>query len=164
MTVPELMTEHHTWQTGRYVQACEALDDAKLDETMACFEPFPWECPQPTLRQMLSRASAFAAPWMHAINGIETEYHPATLEAMQTALPVNRSGFIDILKAVEADHSYDLTFVDAVCDPPEVFSYGGVIAHVLCHTAYRRAMISLHVRQLGLQFEEFIDAMAWQGR
>jgi AraC-like DNA-binding protein len=164
MKVPELMTEHHTWQVGQYLAACAGLDDAKLDETMGCREPFPWHCPQPTLREMLGRASAYAAPWMHAINGTETDYHPQSLEAMRAALPVNRWGFLDILRAVEADDSYYLTFVDAVCDPPVVFSYGGVIAHVLTHTAYRRAAISQHLTNLGLEFEEAMDALAWRQR
>jgi hypothetical protein len=34
----------------------------------------------------------------------------------------------------------DETFVDATCDPPETFSYGGVLAHVLTFSAVRRTM------------------------
>jgi hypothetical protein len=34
----------------------------------------------------------------------------------------------------------DETFVDAVCDPPETFSYGGIVAHVLTFSAVRRTM------------------------
>ena len=32
------------------------------------------------------------------------------------------------------------TFVDAICDPPESFTYGGVLAHVLTFSAVRRTM------------------------
>jgi hypothetical protein len=34
----------------------------------------------------------------------------------------------------------DETFVDAICDPPETFSFGGVLAHVLTFAAVRRTM------------------------
>ena len=34
----------------------------------------------------------------------------------------------------------DETFVDAVCEPPEVFTYGGMIAHVLTFAAHRRTL------------------------
>ena len=38
------------------------------------------------------------------------------------------------------------TFIDATCDPPQTFSYGGMIAHVLNFSAYRRtlAVAALH--------------------
>ena len=32
----------------------------------------------------------------------------------------------------------DDTFIDALCDPPEVFTYAGMIAHVLTFAAYNR--------------------------
>ena len=34
----------------------------------------------------------------------------------------------------------DETFIDAVCDPPETFTYGGMVAHVLTFAAVRRTM------------------------
>ena len=50
---------------------------------------------------------------------------------------------VQVIRTVERDRSWDLTFVDAVCEPPEVFSYGGVIGHVLTNNAYRRfALVS----------------------
>jgi hypothetical protein len=35
----------------------------------------------------------------------------------------------------------DETFVDALCDPPEIFTYGGMIAHVLTFAAHRRVLV-----------------------
>jgi AraC family transcriptional regulator len=162
MKVPELMTEHHVWQVGQYLHACSNLDDAHLDAAMDCSDPFPWCDQQVTLREMLGRASAFSAPWMEAINGVKTSYNPGTVAEMKAALPVNRAGFFDILKAVEADNSYDLTFVDACCDPPHVFSYGWVIAHVLTHSTIRRADISRHLHRLGLEFEESMSGLKFE--
>jgi len=150
MTVPELMIEHHTQLMGRYLDSLSAVADDILDAPMSAREPFPWCEPEVTLRQMVGRACAFGAPWMHAINGIETDYHPESVENMRAALPVNCAGFLDIMRAVEKDGTYDLTFVDAVCEPPEVFSYGGVIAHVLTHTAYRQVAIGQHLMAMGL--------------
>ena len=37
----------------------------------------------------------------------------------------------------------DETFVDALCEPAEVFTYGGMIAHVLTFAAYRRTLVVL---------------------
>jgi len=157
MNVPEIMIAHHTQLMGRYLETMAPLSDEILDAPMDAGEPFPWCGSTVTLREMASRASAFGAPWMHAINGIETDYHPDTVEKMRAALPVNLAGFRNIMAAVEKDGSFDLTFVDAVCEPPEVFSYGGVIAHVLTHTAYRQVAIGQHLIALGLPTPEGKD-------
>ena len=34
----------------------------------------------------------------------------------------------------------DEAFVDGTCDPPEVFTYGGMLAHVLTFAAHRRTL------------------------
>jgi AraC family transcriptional regulator len=36
----------------------------------------------------------------------------------------------------------DDTFIDAFCDPPEVFTYGGMVAHVVTFAAYNRTLAS----------------------
>ena len=33
------------------------------------------------------------------------------------------------------------TFIDTTCDPPAVFTYGGVVAHVLTFAAHRRTLV-----------------------
>ena len=35
----------------------------------------------------------------------------------------------------------DETFIDALCAPAEVFTYGGLIAHVLTFAAHRRLLV-----------------------
>ena len=48
--------------------------------------------------------------------------------------------FRDLVLTPISEGRADETFVDAVCDPPETFSYGGVLAHVLTFSAVRRTM------------------------
>ncbi|HLK13679.1 MAG TPA: helix-turn-helix transcriptional regulator [Fimbriimonadaceae bacterium] len=149
MATPELMIEHHAWHLSSLLDAASGWSDAELDREMMASEPFPWLEKRATIRQMLGRAAGFAAPWMHAINGIETDYGPTTLPEMRDALERGRVAFIEIIRSVERDHSWNLTFVDAVCEPPEVFSYGGVIGHVLTYNAYRRFALVSEFRSLG---------------
>ena len=49
--------------------------------------------------------------------------------------------FLETVRSRAADGTLDETFVDAVCDPPEVFTYGGMIAHVLTFAAHRRTLV-----------------------
>jgi hypothetical protein len=54
----------------------------------------------------------------------------------------------------------DETFVDAVCDPPEVFTFGGMIAHVLTFAAHRRTLVAGALWTAGIQDVEY-DPMRW---
>jgi len=157
MNVPELMTKHHCWEMARFIDACEKLPPERLDQPMATYEPYIWCEPTVTLRQMLGRACAFAAPWMESINGEETEYNPETLPAMREAVEINREGFLRLLTAIEKEGSYDMTFVDSVCEPPMVFSYVGVLSHALTHAAYRRMVISQELRPLDVGIDGVRD-------
>ena len=164
MATLELMIEHHAWHLSKLLEIAEPWSDAELDRTMQASEPFPWMAERATIRQMLARSAGFAAPWMHAINGIETEYHPETIPAMRDALDRGRVAFIEIIRSVERDRSWDLTFVNAVCEPPEVFSYGGVIGHVLTYNAYRRFALVSEFRSLGHKEVSFGDPIEYERR
>ena len=157
MNVTELMTEHHCWEMLRFLDACDKLTASQLDQTLIGSEPEPWRECDATLRDMLGRAAAFAAPWMEAINGEKTDYNPSSLEEIRKAITINRDGFMRILKSVDKDQSYSLTFVDSLCDPPHVFSYNGVLAHALTNAAYRRFVIANTLRMLDVGIERVSD-------
>ena len=55
----------------------------------------------------------------------------------------------------------DETFVDAVCDPPEVFTYGGMIAHVLTFAAHRRVLVLGALSDAGITDLGAGDPMHW---
>ena len=65
------------------------------------------------------------------------ERSPAGLRArLDVVAPRFRSLVVPALEEGRADE----TFIDAVCDPPETFTYGGMVAHVLTFAAVRRTM------------------------
>lgn len=164
MAISELMIEHHAWHLTSLLDIAETWPDADLDRPMTASEPFPWLDERATVREMLGRSAAFAAPWMLAINGVQTPFFPSTIPDMREALERGRTAFIELIRSVEHDRSWDLTFVDASCDPPEVFSYGGVISHVLTYNAYRRFGLVFEFRALGYQNVGFSDPIDYERR
>jgi len=44
-------------------------------------------------------------------------------------------------------------FVDALCEPPETFTFGGMFAHVITFNAYRRMVAIDVLRGLGVKVE-----------
>src|SRR5438093_7328316 len=58
--------------------------------------------------------------------------------------------------------AWDDTFVDALCEPAETFTFGGVFAHIMTFNAHRRLMALDALRQLGVQTEGFGDPMEYE--
>jgi AraC family transcriptional regulator len=57
----------------------------------------------------------------------------------------------------------DTAFVDALCDPPEMFTFGGMVAHVLTWSAHRRLVIAGALRNLGADIGS-ADPLEWERR
>jgi len=55
----------------------------------------------------------------------------------------------------------DDTFVDATCVPASVFTYGGMIAHVLTFAAHRRTLVALALARHGVDDLGWGDPMTW---
>ena len=55
---------------------------------------------------------------------------------MRPRLAESGPAFLTQVREIADAGRLDETFVDAICDPPEVFTYGGMIAHVLTFAAY----------------------------
>ena len=49
--------------------------------------------------------------------------------------------FVALAHRIEDEHLVDVTFVNTMCSPPELFTYGGLIAHVLTFAAHRRTLV-----------------------
>ncbi|GMA85633.1 hypothetical protein GCM10025868_08830 [Angustibacter aerolatus] len=80
--------------------------------------------------------------WVRAVDGgegmpAEGDTSPAGLRARLAEV---EPAFRERVAAPALDGRADDTFVDATCDPPETFTYGGVLAHVLTFSAVRRTM------------------------
>ena len=55
----------------------------------------------------------------------------------------------------------DETFVDAHCTPPEVYTYGGLIAHVLTFAAHRRTLVVGALTSAGVDDLGYGDPRKW---
>jgi AraC-like DNA-binding protein len=116
VTEMELMTkmvEHHVWLVS------EMVDRGGDEEVDA----------------LLERLVGQLEMWLAAVEGRPWEERRGCLRAR---LDAAGPAFVDVVRGVQ--DRLDETFVDAVCDPPEVFTYGGMIAHVLTFGAYRRTL------------------------
>lgn len=70
--------------------------------------------------------------------------------------------FTSQVRAIKERGDWDAGFVDALCDPPEIFTYGGMLAHVTTFSTWRRARAILAFRQLGVDDLGIGDPIQWE--
>ena len=73
--------------------------------------------------------------------------------------------FARFARSVRDRGAWDDAFVDALCEPPQSFTYGGVLAHVLTYGAVRREALASVLAELGAAVPSSGDPIEWeQGR
>jgi AraC family transcriptional regulator len=165
MDLAELMVEHDNWLTGRLIEDAAGLPDAALDEPVpltpatAAFQEAA-----PSIRAMLARLVATKEMWSAAIVGRTFEgSDDRSLDGMRARLERAGAEFVDLVRAIAARGSWDTAFVDASCDPPETFTFGGSVAHVLSWGAHRRHIVASALRERGVDVVS-PDPIAWERR
>lgn len=143
------MAEHHVWLTGEMVRLAARLTPDQLDQPIV----LDVDSDQQTIRSLLSRLVGQLGMWNAAVASREYDWAVEDRESLGSLRErLDREGptFLGTLGSVVAEGRLDETFVDALCEPPEVFTYGGMIAHVLTVAAHRRTLVALAFEQHGI--------------
>jgi hypothetical protein len=72
------------------------------------------------------------------------------------------SEFQRVLCAVRSRAGWDDTFVDDYCQPPETFTFGGMLAHLITFNSYRRLTAAAVLRGLGVDDVGFGDPIEYE--
>jgi AraC family transcriptional regulator len=95
-----------------------------------------------TLRGLTDRMISQLEMWTAAVQGCEQipRNPDATARGLDRRLRTAGPRFRELAVAALEDGRADETFIDATCDPPQTFTYGGMVAHVLTFSAVRRTL------------------------
>ncbi len=154
MDVLVKMLDHHLWLSSEIIDKCGQVPEEVLDRPIELSVEGIDE--EPTLRRLTDRLVSQLEMWVRALEG-GSGMPPAgdgSLTGMRTRLDAVAPRFRELVVApIESGRAGD-TFVDATCEPPQTFSVGGVLAHVLTFSAVRRTMAigaldSAGVKELG---------------
>lgn len=80
---------------------------------------------------------------------------------MRRELSEEGPAFLDQVRTTVDEGRLDDTFVDVTCEPPTVFTYGGMIAHVLTFAAVRRLVVLGAYENLGITDLDAGDPAHW---
>lgn len=156
------MVEHHVWLVGEMVSRAATLTNEQLDGPIEISVEGVDD--DPTLRSLLSRLIGQMGMWNAAIDGRAYDWDlekAESIESMRTRLAEEGSTFVAQVREVTEQGRLDETFVDAICEPPEIFTYGGMIAHVLTFAAHRRTLVAGALADAGITDLGAGDPMRW---
>jgi AraC family transcriptional regulator len=142
MDIIQRMVEHHVWLLGEMIARAENLCDKVLDAPIEISVDGIDE--SPTLRSLLARLVGQLAMWNASVAGREYDFESErdqSVGCIRRRLAEAGPEFLTTVRTKIAEGSLDETFVDATCEPPQVFTYGGMIAHVLTFAAHRRTLV-----------------------
>ena len=150
-----------SWHTKKLLCDAAKLTDEQLDRPLnAVVEILPWREQTRTLRQLLENIVWTKEVWTAALTGGTLDMNGTPPEKRSPTAMLGRLEQTDreldrVMREVGARSAWDDTFVDALCEPPETFTYGGVFAHIMTFNAHRRIMALEAFRQLGVHVEGY---------
>ena len=157
MDLLAMMVEHHIWLTGEMIERAARLADDQLDE--------PVGEDGKTLRRMLSRLVGQMDMWNRVIANQPYDWSVERHEdmaAMRERFAQVAPCFLTEVHDVVTGGRLDETFVSALHEPAKVFTYGGMIAHVLTFAAHSRTLVVLALKKAGFgNLLCWADPMEW---
>jgi AraC-like DNA-binding protein len=154
------MVEHHIWLTGEMVRVAGRLSDDQLDQRIGV----DVDEDEQSIRRLLSRLIGQMGMWNAAMATRDYDWsveEHESLASMRERLATEAPTYLTHVRVVVAANRLDDTFVDALCEPAEVFTYGGMIAHVLTFAAHRRTLVALALAHHGVDELGWGDPMLW---
>jgi AraC family transcriptional regulator len=157
-----------SWHARRLLACSGKLTNEQLDRPLnAVVEILPWREKTKTLRQLLENIVITKEVWTAALTGKSIDLNGSPAEERSPAAMLARLEKADaelhcVLREVGARGGWDDTFVDALCEPPETFTYGGVFAHIMTFNAHRRIMALDAFRELGVHVDGFGDPIEYE--
>ena len=156
------LLEHHVWLVGEIVDRSGRLPADRLDEPITVSVEGVDD--DPTLRSLLSRLVGQMDMWNAAMENRAYDFdveRGESLRSIRARLDSAGPEFLARAHEVIDESRLDETFVDATCDPPRVFAYGGMLAHVLTFAAHRRTLAIGALHSAGITDLGAGDPMRW---
>jgi AraC-like DNA-binding protein len=163
MDVIDRLIGHDLWFTNRLLDEAGALPDAALDTPVLRETPLLFGSHDHSLRDILNSMVGNKERWTASTEGRPPpEDGRRSIDGMRERLRSSGLEFQRVVKEIRDRRRWDEGFVDALCDPPQSFTYGGMLSHVLTFSTYRRTLAILAFRELGVENLGIGDPMEWE--
>ena len=157
----ERLVGHHADRVRELLEAAAALPAEALARELRPGLVLVWfEGEEASAALMAERLVHTLEVWVAAIAGREAP-PPGSGDLLARHDRAARE-FARIARALRDTGAWDDAFVDALCEPPQSFTYGGVLAHILTFGAVRREALAGVLRELGARVPDTSDPILWE--
>jgi AraC family transcriptional regulator len=156
------MVRHHLDRVRELLTVAATLSEAELERPLRPGFVAVWfEGDEPSAALMCERLVYTLDVWVAAMAGepVPEGGGPWLPRFARAAL-----GFERLAKRIRDEGAFDDAFVDALCEPPQSFTYGGVLAHVLTYGAIRREALASVLVELGADVPSCGDPIVWEAQ
>jgi AraC family transcriptional regulator len=154
------MVSHHLARVRELLEAAATLPaEALVRPLRPGFEGTWFEGEEPSAALMAERLVFTIEVWNAAMTG---EPVPEARGDLLPRLDRAAREFSRVARGIRDRGAWDDAFVDALCEPPQSFTYGGVISHVLSYGAVRREALANALRELGAVVPSSGDPVEWE--
>jgi len=161
--VIEQLVEHDLDDTRHLIELSKGLSDddyraARMRDTTL----LSWNGPEESIAAILENHVWTKEVWTAAIEGRDVPARDeqagaiAVLERHDAVAP----RWLAAVRDIDRRGGWDDVMVDALCDPPESFPLGSIVAHVLTHAAGRRQVARVMLRAAGHDVDDG-DPIEW---
>ncbi|WP_372790314.1 helix-turn-helix domain-containing protein [Paraconexibacter sp.] len=152
---------HHLDRTRDLLDRAERLTPGDLDREMRPgLVIVDFEGAEPTARQMANRLVVTLEVWVAAMAG--EPQPPTEQDDLIRRFDHAAAAFSRIVARLRDRDAWDDAFIDALCEPPQAFTYGGVVAHVIAYGAVRRETLAAVLTELGAPPRTSADPISWE--
>lgn len=160
------LVAHHLDRVRELLTAAAALPAEALARPLRPGFTVVWfEGEEPSAAVMAERLVRTIEVWVAAISGDPAPEPPEPPEPpahLRARFERAARSFARLVRAIRDRGAWDDAFVDALCEPPQSFTYGGVVAHVLGYGAVRREALAGVLVELGVTGLASGDPILWE--
>jgi len=155
----ERMVSHHLDRVRELLRVAATLPASALERSVRPGLVIVWfEGEEASAALMAERLVYTLEVWVAAISGLPVPEGGGELIARFERAA---RAFERIARRIRDQGAYDDAFVDALCEPPQSFTYGGVLSHVLAFGAARREALASVLSELGAELSDG-DPINWE--
>jgi len=163
--VTTLMLRHDVDDTRMLLEATKQVSEERYREVrLPGWQVTVFENPEESLVRLLERLVFTKEVWVASITGADwPDRSEDDLVSLVRRHEEAAAAWLSVVRDIDRRNAWADRVVDALCDPPESFVLGGVVAHVLTHSAARRALVRRLLREDGIWAGESLESPALTG-
>jgi len=159
--VTDRLLAHHVDRVRELLKVAAGLPATELERPLRPGFVAVWfEGEEPSAALMAQRLVYTLEVWVAAMAGEPTP--DGSGEDLLRRFERASRASLRLARAIRDAGAWGDAFVDALCEPPQSFTYGGVLAHVLTYGAIRREALAAVLTELGAVVPSGSDPVEWE--